>query len=79
MMGAMIMLLVLVAWDAQEQVLNPTDEMMPILSVEEAEELRVKIDAGIAEADWFTNNFTLARQRADAAVRGCQPSHSLQR
>jgi hypothetical protein len=65
MMGSMIMLLVLVAWNVQEQANHPIHDTMPTLTIEEAEQLRSNIEASIEEANWFTKNFTLAKQQAE--------------
>ena len=62
LMGAMIMLLVLVAWNVREQTFQPVDETLQTLTVEEAEELREKIDMQAEEAAWFAERYVLAQQ-----------------
>ena len=69
MMGAMIMLLVLVAWNVREQTSSPAEEIAAqTLSMEEVSELREKINMQAEEADWFAEQFTRARQEAEAEL-----------
>ena len=66
MMGAMIMLLVLVAWDIQESATTPSEAAeIETLTVKEAEELRYKIETSIQDADWYAEHFTLAQKQAE--------------
>ena len=63
------MLLVLVAWNVREQTLTPTEEIAAqTLSVEEADELRHKIEMQGEEADWFAEQFVRVRQEAEAEL-----------
>jgi hypothetical protein len=69
MMGAMIMLLVLVAWNVREQAVHWTEERTAhALTAEEAEELRKKIETQIEDIEWYTENFITARQNALAEL-----------
>ena len=76
-MGAMIMLLVLVAWNVQELASSPAEETAPTLTAEEAEELREKIDMLAEEADWFSEHFILARQESEAELSEYQAKLAL--
>ena len=68
MMGAMIMLLVLVAWNVQEQTVNPTESPIQSLTIEEADERLEQITMLAEEADWYAENFVIARQNAEAEL-----------
>jgi hypothetical protein len=77
MMGAMIMLLVLVAWNVQEQAVNPLEIAAQTLTIEEANELRETIVMKAEEADWFTENFVIARQNAEEELAEYQAKLAL--
>ncbi|MDR0327969.1 MAG: hypothetical protein LBI05_06720 [Planctomycetaceae bacterium] len=64
MMGAMIMLLVLVAWNVREQTLNPAEATSQTLTVEEAEELRKKMEMQAEESDWFAKRYVNAQKES---------------
>ena len=72
MMGAMIMLLVLIAWNVQEQTANPTEIPTQSLTVEDADELREKLVIQLEDADWYTENFVIARQNAEEELADYQ-------
>ena len=63
-MGAMILLLILIAWDIREQAISPA-AATPIITLEEAEELQRKITWQTEEADWFAERFVLVQQEAE--------------
>ncbi|MCL2006428.1 MAG: hypothetical protein FWG73_09805, partial [Planctomycetaceae bacterium] len=62
MMGAMIMFLVLAAWNIQESATHPNAGTM---TLEEAEELQYKIEASLEESDWYAENFAATQQKAE--------------
>gem|GEM_PF-2780615 len=73
MMGAMIMFLVLVAWDVQESAVGLAPEhTVPALTLEEAEDWQYKIEASLEEAEWYADNFSLAKQQADDVLADLQ-------
>ena len=65
------MLLVLAAWDIQESAVAPASNEAT-LTLEEADELRYKIETSIDDADWHTENFRLAQQRAEEELAEIQ-------
>ena len=80
MMGAMIMLLVVVAQSVREQAISPaakTPETQTTMTVEEAEELRYKIDASAEEADWYAENYVIVRQNAEEELADLQAKLAL--
>jgi len=79
MMGAMIMLLVVAARDVRESANASPSEIAdleitdtPTLTLEEAEELRYKIEASSDDVDWYAENFRLARQKAEEELADYQ-------
>ena len=61
------MLLILIAWDVREQAVSPAMETAAAqtLTVQEAEDLRLKIEWEAEEADLFAENFVRAKQKAE--------------
>jgi hypothetical protein len=76
-MGAMIMLLVLVAWDVREQMENPLPMAIQSLTLEEAEELREKLKISIEDADFDAENAALFRKQAHEALAELQAKLAL--
>jgi len=78
MMGAMIMLLILIAWDIREQAISPAEAAATqTLTLEEAEEFRTKITWQAEEADWFAERFTLAQQQSEEELADLQARLAL--
>ena len=77
-MGAMIMLLILIAWDIREQAISPAEAAaMPTLTIEEAEELRRKITWQAEEADFFAEQFVFAKEQAEEELADLQARLAL--
>ena len=84
MMGAMIMLLILIAWDVREQVINPADVAitMPTMTVEamtieDVEELHRKITWRTEDAELFAENFARAKEKAEEELADLQARLAL--
>jgi hypothetical protein len=77
MMGAMVLLLVLVAWDVRELADNPAAAAVQTMTIEEAEELRQKLKMKTEDADWHTENFTLTRKQAEEELAELQTKLAL--
>ena len=70
-MGAMIMLLVVVAQSVRESANNPVEKEplnIPALTMQEAEELLEQITMQAEEADWLAERYVLARQESEEAL-----------
>jgi hypothetical protein len=74
MMGAMIMLLVVVARNVQEWTGSPTTEaaVTQTMTADDAEQLRKEIESKAEEADWYAENFVTIGQRAEAELADLQ-------
>jgi hypothetical protein len=77
MMGAMVLLLVLVAWDVQESAENLATPETKTLTVEEAEELREKIRMSTEDADWYAENARLTQKKAEEELAEYQAKLAL--
>ena len=83
-MGAMILLLILIAWDVREQVNNSAEVAVttPAMTIEamtfeEAEELRRKITWRTEDAGFHAENFTRAKEQAEEALADLQARLAL--
>ena len=84
MMGAMIMLLILIAWDVREQTISPAEaavatQMMPLeaMTIEEAEELHRKITWQTEDAELLIENFAHAKKQAEEELADMQARLAL--
>ena len=73
------MLLILIAWDVREQAINPAEAavVIPTMTKEEAEELHRKITWQAEEADFYADQFALAKQKADEELADLQARLAL--
>jgi len=79
-MGAMIMLLVVVAQNVREQTFNPKPETTnntSTLTVQEAETLSEKIAIQAEDTDWFAKNLIVAKQKAETELADYQAKLAL--
>jgi len=77
MMGAMIMLLILIAWDIREQAISPAAAAIPTITLEEAEELQRKITWQAEEADFFAEQFAVTKEQAEEELADLQARLAL--
>ena len=70
MMGAMILLLILIAWDVQEQAVNPAEAaaITQTMTNEEAEELRRKLVWQAEDADYYAEYYVLAKEQSETEL-----------
>ena len=79
MMGAMILLLILIAWDVREQAINPANAatVTQTMTAEEAEELRRKILWQTEDADFFAEQFARTKENAEEELADLQARLAL--
>ena len=75
MMGAMIMILVLIAWDVREQVVNPAETQT--MTEEEAEELCRKIIWQTEDAAFHSENYARAKEQTEIELADLQARLAL--
>jgi len=79
MMGAMIMLLILIAWDIREQAISPAEAaaITQALTVEEADELRRNIDWHTKDTDYLAAQLAHAQEQAEEELADLQARLAL--